>query len=138
MYSWLDRAYRIAPVVLGIFALAGIGLLLAGDAAPGIFPAGAHKILAAFPLAMIAIAYLVYQSLHRPPFLELMKAVALALAFLFWAANQLWPDLPQAVLFNDLAVALFVADVFIAMTGRPANSPDASSAAAPLPRGQAG
>ena len=32
----------------------------------------------------------------------------LAVAFLFWAANQLWPDLPQATPFNDIAIVLFV------------------------------
>ena len=39
----------------------------------------------------------------------------LAAAFLFWAANQFWPDVPQATLFNDLAVALFVIDVWLTM-----------------------
>jgi hypothetical protein len=75
---------------------------------------------------MIAFAYLVYQTAHRPPFRELMKAVMLALAFLFWAANQLWPDLRQAILFNDIAIALFVLDVFLVMIGWPATSPDES------------
>jgi len=44
----------------------------------------------------------------------------------FWAANQLWPDLRQAVLFNDIAIALFVLDVFLVMVGWPATSPDES------------
>jgi hypothetical protein len=50
----------------------------------------------------------------------------LAVAFLFWAANQLWPDLRQATLFNDIAIALFVLDVFLVMIGWPATSPDES------------
>jgi hypothetical protein len=49
---------------------------------------------------------------------ELAKSGALAAAFLFWAANQLWPDLPQATLFNDIAVALFVIDVVLPFLGR--------------------
>ncbi len=52
----------------------------------------------------------------------------LAVAFLFWAANQLWPNLPQATLFNDVAIALFVLDVFLVMVGWPASSPDGSFA----------
>ncbi|HXR38964.1 MAG TPA: hypothetical protein VN776_07720, partial [Terracidiphilus sp.] len=83
-----------------------------------------------FPLAMIAVAYLVYQAAHRPAAKEFAKAVMLAVAFLFWAANQLWPDLPQATLFNDIAIALFVLDVFLVIIGWPATSPDESFAEA--------
>jgi hypothetical protein len=46
----------------------------------------------------------------------------------FWAANQLWPDLPQATLFNDIAIALFVLDVFLVIIGWPTTSPDESFA----------
>ena len=57
--------------------------------------------------------------MRRPSRSELIKAILLACAFLFWAANQLWPTLRQATLFNDVAIALFVFDVFLAMTSRP-------------------
>jgi uncharacterized membrane protein len=77
---------------------------------------------------MIAIAYLLYQSAHRPAAKEFVKAIMLAVAFLFWAANQLWPDLPQATLFNDVAIALFVLDVFLVIIGWPKTSPDESFA----------
>jgi len=60
--------------------------------------------------------------------MEFAKAIMLAAAFLFWAANQLWPALPQATLFNDIAIALFVLDVFLVMVGWPAASPDESFA----------
>ena len=43
------------------------------------------------------------------------RAIVLAAAFLFWAANQFWPDSLQATLFNDLAVALFVIDAWLTM-----------------------
>ena len=128
MYIRLDRVHRAAPVILGGSTLVGIGVLLTWDAFPAYFPARAHDYLGAFPLAMIALAYLVYQTAHRPPFRELMKAIMLAVAFLFWAANQLWPDLRQATLFNDIAIALFVLDVFLVMSGWPATSPDESFA----------
>jgi len=59
----------------------------------------------------------VYQLVHRPPGRELIKAVLLAAAFLFWAANQFWPESPQATLYNDIAIALFVFDVFLVMIG---------------------
>jgi hypothetical protein len=126
MYFRLDRTHRLFPVILGAVTLAGVGLLMVWDAFPRKFPAGSHDFIAAFPLAMIALAYLVYQAAHRPAGKEIAKAVMLAAAFLFWAANQLWPVLPQATLFNDIAIALFVLDVFLVIIGWPATSPDES------------
>ena len=105
-----------------MITLAGVGVLFAWDAYPGMFPVRAHDFLAAFPLAMIAVAYLVYQAAHRPARGELLKAILLAIAFLFWAANQIWPNLPQASLFNDIAIGLFVLDVFFVITGWPVGS----------------
>ena len=128
MYIRLDRIHRALPVIMGVVTLAAVGVLFAWDALPGSFPAKAHDLLGAFPLAMIALAYLVYQTAHRPPFRELVKAIMLAVAFLFWAANQFWPDIRQATLFNDIAIALFVLDVFLVMIGWPATSPDESFA----------
>ena len=118
------------PVILGIATLAGVGLLLVQDAFPGMFPAWSHASLAAFSLATIAVAYLIYELAHRPAPMELMKAMLLAGAFLFWAANQYWPNLPQAALFNDVAVALFVFDVFLVIAGWPPAATDSSFAEA--------
>jgi hypothetical protein len=92
MYIRLDRAHRAIPVVLGVVTLTGVAVLIAWDVAPARFPASAHDYLAAFPLAMIAVAYLIYQTAHRPARLEFVKAIMLAVAFLFWATNQLCPD----------------------------------------------
>jgi hypothetical protein len=128
MYSRLDHIHRAAPVLLGIVTMAGVAALAAWDIAPGLFPPQVHNFLAAFPLAMIAFAYLVYQWAHRPPFAEFVKASLLALAFLLWAANQYWPNLRHATLFNDAAIALFVFDVFLVIIGWPAQSPDESFA----------
>ena len=74
MYKRLDRAHRVIPLVLGVGTLINVGLLLAWDVNPKFFPATAHDFLAAFPLAMIAIAYLLYQSAHRPAAKEFVKA----------------------------------------------------------------
>ena len=128
MYIRLDRTHRALPVVLGVITLVSVAVLFGWDAFPRIFPARAHDFLGGFPLVMIAIAYLVYQSVHRPARLEFVKAIMLAVAFLFWAANQFWPDLAQATLFNDIAIALFVLDVFLVIVGWPATSPDESFA----------
>jgi hypothetical protein len=124
MTTRFAHARRITPVALGILTLASASLLLVWDAFPKLFPPRAHDLLAAIPLALIAFAYLVYQGLRRPALAELVKAILLAIAFLLWAANQLWPDLPQATLFNDIAIVLFVLDVFLVIVGWPPTSPD--------------
>jgi len=126
MYMRLGRSQRFLPLILGVVTLAGVVVLLVWDAFPRLFPAESHDFLAAFSLAMIAVAYLIYQIAHRPAAMELLKALMLAVAFLFWAANQFWPALPQATLFNDIAIALFVLDVFLVIIGWPKSSPDSA------------
>ncbi len=113
-------ANRAVPAILGLIALAGAGALFVWDLFPGLFSAGAHGYLASFPLAMIALAYVLYRTGTRPARAELAKAIMLAVAFLFWAANQLWPDPRQATVFNDIAIALFILDSFLVIVGRPA------------------
>jgi hypothetical protein len=126
MYIRLDRAHRAVPVVLGVITLLSAGMLFVWDVDPKLFSTSAHAWIEAFALALIAFAYLLYQSAHRPPAKEWMKAILLAVAFLSWAANQVWADVRQALLFNDIAIALFVLDVFLVMVGWPASSPDES------------
>jgi hypothetical protein len=128
MRTHLGRAHRAAPVLLGILTLISVAVLLVWDAAPSHFPPQAHNLLGALPLALIAVAYLVYQSLRRSGSAELFKALLLAAAFLFWAANQYWPNSPRANLCNEIAIALFVLDVFFVIVGWPDTSPDESFA----------
>ena len=122
----LDRAHRALPVALGAFTLAMVAALLLWDFAPRLFPPRTHQFLGAAPLTLVALAYLTYQSVRRPGAAELLKAVLLAIAFLLWAANQAWPDAAVATLLNDLAIGLFVLDVFLVMIGWPRTSPDES------------
>jgi hypothetical protein len=126
MYNRLDRAHRALSVVLGSLTLLAAGIVLLGDAWPLLLPGKAHDIFAAISLALIAVAYLIYQAAHRPPWREWIKAIMLAFAFFLWAANQVWPNPRQAVVFNDLAIALFVLDVFLVMVGWPPSAVDES------------
>jgi hypothetical protein len=73
---------------------------------------------------MIALAYLIYQLKRRPAPAETVKTILLAAAFLFWAANQYWPSLPQSGLFNDVAIGLFVLDAFLVIVGWSASAKD--------------
>jgi serine/threonine-protein kinase len=110
-----DRLKRPLPIALGVLTVVSLAPLLVWDASPRLFPAAAHDVLAAVPLASIAVAFLVYQGTRRPAPSELAKAMGLSLAFLFWAANQLWPAHHLATFFNDIAIAAFVIDVFLIM-----------------------
>ena len=118
MHSRLARANRAASVTLAIFALAGSGILFIWDAFSRRLSGTIHAFLAALPLVMIAVAYLVYQGAFRRPVREWINTAILATAFLFWAANQLWPDLHQAIIFNDIAIGLFIVDVFLVIISR--------------------
>ena len=112
--------------VLGLITLAAVALLLFWDVSPGRFPPGAHDVLSALPLALIGVAAVVHRLEHRPTFSELGRTLLLAAAFFCWAANQLWPRLPAATPLNDLAVALFVIDVWWTIAARqPAVSAEA-------------
>ena len=128
MLSRLGPTRRLFPLVFGVLTLAGVAVLLIQDAFPGLFPVISHGALEAFSLALIAFAYLVYLALHRPAIAELAKGILLAVAFLFWAANQIWPNLPQAVLFDDIAIGLFVFDLFLVIAGWPPASMDSGFA----------
>jgi hypothetical protein len=126
MKAHLDWSHRAFPVTLGAITLASVVALLAWDLFPNWFPVHAHDILGALPLALIAVAYLAYQAARKPGKAEVLKAVLLALAFFFWAGNQLWPLAACSTLLNDLAIALFVLDLFFVLIGWPATSPDES------------
>jgi len=110
---------RFIALVLGALTMAGVALLLAWDVKPDSFPASAHLVLGAIPLALIALSYSIYQIHMCPPRAHVLRAIILAVAFLCWAENQLLGDGRFATLFNDLAIALFVVDVFLTMVGWP-------------------
>jgi predicted membrane metal-binding protein len=128
MYTRADPNHRAVPVLLGVVTMLCVATMLACDVFPALLPADIHGFVEAVPLALIALAYLLYQGVHRPPSKEWLKAVLLAAAFLFWSANQFWPNPRQATVFNDIAIALFVLDVFLVMIGWPGASPDESFA----------
>ena len=102
------RIHKILPASLGAITLASVGLLLTSDMLPSPSARSHHDLLGAVPLALIAIAYLLHQTVLRPAPKEVLKTVLVAFAFLFWSANQVWPTPFAAMVFNDIAIALFV------------------------------
>jgi len=113
------RPVFLGPVLLGFLALASTLALFAWDADPGLFPVRTHDGIEAFSLAMIAVAYLGFQVVRRAAGAELVKSILLAAAFFFWAANQIVRSPRAAALYDDVAIALFVLDVFLVVAGAP-------------------
>ncbi len=111
------RLRRRAKTGLGVILMVAVGALLARDAFPGAFPVDVQRLLAALPLVLVALSYLVYQGLRQPGPRELLKAALLASAFVFWAANQLLAQSRVATLLNDIAIVLFALDVFLVIVG---------------------
>jgi hypothetical protein len=112
-------SWHALPRAVALLTILSLVPLLIWDAAPDEFQARAHAPLAAIPLASIAVACLAHALVRRLPLADVLKSCGLAAAFLFWAANQLWPEHPRATLFNDIAIALFVVDAFLAIVGFP-------------------
>jgi hypothetical protein len=127
--SWLFRRRgtrwrlgALAAGIIGMLSLGAAGVLLVLDLTKDFLTSGAHSVLSAAPLALIAIAYLTHQSLRRLTLLRGLKVALLAAAFLLWSAYQLFPSVPYGPVLNDLAITLFVLDMALIVSGRPQDS----------------
>src|ERR1700683_939770 len=114
-----ERRPQVVARAIALLTVITVVPLLVWDACPNLFPERAHHALAAIPLALIAVAFLVHPVARRASVSEAAKTCMLAAAFFFWAANQFWPEHPAATRFNDIAVALFVLDAFLVILGWP-------------------
>jgi hypothetical protein len=102
---------RIVPLLLAAITFASLFALLVWDVRPELFPQNAHALLGAFPLAMIAIAWLAHHAAQGGSLRDWLKAALLAAAFLFWSANQYLGNTHASTVCNDIAIALFVLDL---------------------------
>lgn len=105
------------PPLLALAALVLVAPLVLWNLSPGWFPARAHDGLAAMPLALIAVSQILHQIARQPGRRQLVQAGLLSAGFLLWAATQLWPDWPHALVLNDVAIAFFVTDLFLGIAG---------------------
>jgi hypothetical protein len=102
---------RIVTGLLLAFAVVSSVVLLVLDASRGFREGDARRVVSALPLIAIALACLAFHATWTPQPLDLLKRVLLSAAFLFWAANQLFPTTGWAPVANDVAIALFVLDL---------------------------
>jgi hypothetical protein len=104
---------RVVTVLLLAVALASSAVLLSLDVSQGFREGEARRVVSALPLIAIALACLAFHATWTPRPLDLLKRVLLSAAFLFWAANQLFPTKGWAPVANDVAIALFVLDLAV-------------------------
>jgi hypothetical protein len=124
------------PSLLALAALVLVVPLAVWNLWPGPFPARAHQGLAALPLALISAGQFLHRLGRRPGRRQLLHATFLSTGFLLWAATQLWPDWPRALVLNDVAIALFVTDLYLGITGeRPEAATSSSTPPRPRPPG---
>ena len=82
---------RVVTGLLLAFAVVSSVALLALDVSQGFREGDARRVVSALPLIAIALACLAFHATWTPEPLDLLKRVLLSAAFLFWAANQLFP-----------------------------------------------
>jgi hypothetical protein len=102
---------RSVTVLFLALALASSAVLLVLDTSRGFREGDARRVVSALPLIAIALACLAFHATWTPEPLDLLKRILLSAAFLFWAANQLFPTAGWAPVANDVAIALFVLDL---------------------------
>jgi hypothetical protein len=102
---------KVITGLLLALAVVSSAALLALDASRGFREGDARRVVSALPLIAIALACLAFHATWTPEPLDLLKRVLLSAAFLFWAANQLFPSRGWAPVANDIAIALFVLDL---------------------------
>jgi hypothetical protein len=111
---------RTLPAALAALALLLVVPLALWNLVPARFPAGAHDALGALPLALVAVGYLWHRLSARPSRRQAIQAAMLAAGFGLWSATQVWPQWRYALVLNDLAIGLFVSELFLTITARPA------------------
>lgn len=106
-----ERLLRWFSVVAFSLALAGVGALLVTDALRHFNQGIAHQRLGAWPLILIGISYISFQSSSKRPHRERTKGLFLGLAFVLWGSEQLLPQNPWVTLMDTLVITIFVVDI---------------------------
>ena len=112
--SW-PRFFKPGGVVLLgsviVLALGSGALLLFTDLPWPVLHLLAHAPASAVPLLCIGLASLGFQFVVHPKRLDLVKALIVSAAFLFWGIDQLLPTGGIATTLGDVVIALYVLDL---------------------------
>ena len=122
----LRRTASRLPVVLGAVAVSRSRRCSRGTSRPGDFPPAVTTCSARGRSSESRSRISRTRARREADAPRLGRAAILVLAFVAWAANQYWPDAAFATGWNDVAIALFVVDIFLSLAQPPERDGDAA------------
>jgi hypothetical protein len=104
---------------IGMLAvIAGMVLLIVDSPISVYLPIPISRAAAeAIPLLLVGIAYLAWLAIDRPPTLDLIKQVILAVAFVLWGVGLLMPSGQGSKFVGAMVIAIYVFDLAWLMEG---------------------
>jgi len=110
----------LLPLVIGLLLVAGISsaVLLASDVQAGTELGQWRAAISALPLLAVGLSFLVFQVIHRPGTVDLLKNLLLAGTFLLWGCVQLMPQNSLSKKLGDVVIVLYVTDLAWMILGR--------------------
>jgi hypothetical protein len=108
MHSKVLRAFAI---VLAVMAIACTIALLISDTKLRMPVWTWPSAISAAPLLLIGTSLLIFQVIRRPGWVELLKNIFLAAAFLLWGVVQLMPRSALSQILGHVVIALYVLDL---------------------------
>jgi hypothetical protein len=114
-----DRAVIWPVRVIGALAvLSGFFLLGVDSPLTSQLPAWISRaVIEAMPLLLVGIAYLAWLAVDRPPMVDLIKQILIAVAFVLWGISLLMPPGPWTRFVGAVVIAIYVFDLAWLMEG---------------------
>jgi hypothetical protein len=105
--------------LIGVLAvISGVVLLIVDSPLSARWPIPISRAVAeAMPLLLVGTAYLAWLAIDRPPAVDLVKQVLLALAFILWGVDLLIPASQWSRFLGAVVIAIYVFDLAWLMEG---------------------
>jgi hypothetical protein len=111
MAEHLVLAWHVRLIVV-LAVISGLILLIVDSPLSTYLPIQIRRGVAeAIPLILVGVAYLAWLAIDRPPTIDLMKQVLLALAFILWGVNLLMPAGEWSRFAGAVVIAIYVFDL---------------------------
>ncbi len=114
-----DRVVIWPVRVIGVLAvMSGVVLLIVDSPLSAQPPIPISRAVAeAIPLLLVGVAFLAWLAIDRPPIIDLIKQIFIALAFILWGINLLMPPGQWAKFVGAVVIAIYVFDLAWLMEG---------------------
>jgi hypothetical protein len=109
--SGMGKALRLLARFLAVMALACAFGLLASDTNVGTALGLSTALISAAPLLLIGVSFLVAQTLTQQRWMDILKNILLAAAFILWSIVQLMEQNALSKRLGDVVIALYVLDL---------------------------